>query len=77
LTAVKHEAFVLRRQRERHSPVTDNGELRNRPATGEQGLTRSHVPLGQRAPGWDVYQKSLAFCESEVVPKGRVVARSP
>jgi RNA polymerase sigma factor (sigma-70 family) len=26
-TVVKHEAFALRRQRERHSPVTDDGEL--------------------------------------------------
>ena len=33
-TVVKHEAFALRRQRERHSPVTDDGELRDRPATG-------------------------------------------
>ena len=32
-TVVKHEAFALRRQRERHSPVTDDGELRDRPAT--------------------------------------------
>jgi RNA polymerase sigma factor (sigma-70 family) len=31
-TVVKHEAFALRRQRERHSPVTDDGELRDRPA---------------------------------------------
>src|SRR5215210_6265556 len=28
-TVVKHEAFSLRRQRERHSPVTDDGELRD------------------------------------------------
>jgi len=26
-TVVKHEAFALRRQRDRHSPVTDNGDL--------------------------------------------------
>ena len=26
-TVIKHEAFALRRQRERHSPVTDDGEL--------------------------------------------------
>jgi RNA polymerase sigma factor (sigma-70 family) len=31
-TVVKHEAFALRRQRDRHSPVTDDGELRDRPA---------------------------------------------
>ena len=30
-TVVKHEAFALRRQRERHSPVTDDGELGDRP----------------------------------------------
>src|SRR3990170_4420776 len=32
-TVVQHEAFALRRQRDRHSPVTDDGELRDRPAT--------------------------------------------
>ena len=30
-TVVKHEAFALRRQRERHSPLTDDGELGDRP----------------------------------------------
>jgi RNA polymerase sigma factor (sigma-70 family) len=30
-TVVKHEAFALRRQRERHSPVTDDGRLSDRP----------------------------------------------
>jgi RNA polymerase sigma factor (sigma-70 family) len=30
-TVVKHEAFALRRQRERHSPVTDDGQLGDRP----------------------------------------------
>ena len=30
-TVVKHEAFALRRQRERHSPVTDDGHLSDRP----------------------------------------------
>jgi RNA polymerase sigma factor (sigma-70 family) len=29
-TVVKHEAFALRRQRERHSPVTDDGDLADR-----------------------------------------------
>src|SRR5918999_2735213 len=29
-TVVKHEAFALRRHRERHAPVTDDGELRER-----------------------------------------------
>src|SRR6185503_16310381 len=32
-TVVKHEAFALRRQRERHSPVTDDGELGDRGGT--------------------------------------------
>jgi RNA polymerase sigma factor (sigma-70 family) len=30
-TVVKHECFALRRQRERHSPVTDDGHLGDRP----------------------------------------------
>jgi RNA polymerase sigma factor (sigma-70 family) len=30
-TVVKHESFALRRQRERHSPVTDDGHLSDRP----------------------------------------------
>jgi RNA polymerase sigma factor (sigma-70 family) len=30
-TVVKHEAFGLRRQRERHSPVTDDGRIGDRP----------------------------------------------
>src|SRR5215217_5927085 len=30
-TVVKHEAFALRRQRDRHSPVTDDGHLGERP----------------------------------------------
>jgi RNA polymerase sigma factor (sigma-70 family) len=30
-TVVKHEAFALRRQRERHSPLTDDGHLGDRP----------------------------------------------
>src|SRR4029078_13730406 len=38
-TVVKHEAFALRRQRERHSPVTDDGELRDRP--GIAGVTHA------------------------------------
>src|ERR671916_16402 len=29
-TVVKHEAFALRRHRERHAPVTDDGELGER-----------------------------------------------
>ena len=30
-TVVKHEAFALRRQRDRHTPLTDDGDLRDRP----------------------------------------------
>src|SRR5215203_982887 len=45
-TVVKHEAFALRRQRERHSPVTDDGELRDRPATA--GLTHEHAERLER-----------------------------
>ena len=30
-TVVKHETFALRRQRDRHSPVTDDGHLSDRP----------------------------------------------
>jgi RNA polymerase sigma factor (sigma-70 family) len=34
-TVVKHEAFALRRQRDRKSPVTDDGELGERGTTAE------------------------------------------
>jgi RNA polymerase sigma factor (sigma-70 family) len=34
-TVVKHECFALRRQRERHSPVMDDGELGERPTPPE------------------------------------------
>ena len=37
-TVVKHEAFALRRQRERHSPVTDDGNL------GDRGTTAAATP---------------------------------
>src|ERR671915_196119 len=40
-TVVKHEAFALRRQRDRHSPVTDDGELRDRPAPA--AVTAEHA----------------------------------
>src|SRR5918995_1423616 len=30
-TVVKHEAFALRRQRDRHTPLTDDGQLGDRP----------------------------------------------
>src|ERR671916_3256988 len=33
-TVVKHEAFAIRRQRERHTPTTDDGTLAE-PASGE------------------------------------------
>ena len=32
-TVVKHETFALRRQRDRHSPVTDDGHLSDRPTS--------------------------------------------
>jgi RNA polymerase sigma factor (sigma-70 family) len=33
-TVVKHEAFALRRHRERHAPITDDGELSERATPG-------------------------------------------
>jgi Sigma-70, region 4/Putative zinc-finger len=52
---VKHEAWALRRQRERHSPVTDDGELRDRPAptavTHEQAERLERLRLGAEALG--------------------------
>ncbi|HEY7453873.1 MAG TPA: sigma-70 family RNA polymerase sigma factor, partial [Thermoleophilaceae bacterium] len=54
-TVVKHEAFALRRQRERHSPVTDDGELRDRPATAavthEQAERLERLRQGAEALG--------------------------
>jgi RNA polymerase sigma factor (sigma-70 family) len=54
-TVVKHEAFALRRQRERHSPVTDDGELRDRPApaavTHEQAEQLERLRQGAEALG--------------------------
>ena len=54
-TVVKHEAFALRRQRERHSPVTDDGELRDRPApaavTHEQAERLEQLRQGAEALG--------------------------
>src|SRR5215207_6872239 len=54
-TVVKHEAFALRRQRERHSPVTDDGELRDRPAanavTHDQAERLERLRLGAEALG--------------------------
>jgi RNA polymerase sigma factor (sigma-70 family) len=52
-TVVKHEAFALRRQRDRHSPVTDDGELRDRPAptavTHEQAERLERLRQGAEA----------------------------
>jgi RNA polymerase sigma factor (sigma-70 family) len=45
-TVVKHEAFALRRQRDRHSPVTDDGELRDRPAVA--GVTHEQAERLER-----------------------------
>ncbi len=54
-TVVKHEAFALRRQRERHSPVTDDGEVRDRPAiaavTHEQAERLERLRQGAEALG--------------------------
>ena len=54
-TVVKHEAWALRRQRERHSPVTHDGELRDRPAptavTHEQAERLERLRLGAEALG--------------------------
>ncbi len=54
-TVVKHEAFALRRQRERHAPVTDDGELRDRPApaaiTHEQAERLERLRQGAEALG--------------------------
>ena len=54
-TVVKHEAWALRRQRDRHSPVTDDGELRDRPAptavTHEQAERLERLRLGAEALG--------------------------
>src|SRR5688572_30043159 len=53
-TVVKHEAFALRRQRDRHSPVTDDGELRDRPGTSvthEQAERLERLRQGAEALG--------------------------
>src|SRR5688500_11513863 len=54
-TVVKHEAFALRRQRDRHSPGTDDGELRDRPAiaavTHEQAERLERLRQGAEALG--------------------------
>ena len=52
-TVVKHEAFALRRQRERHSPVTDDGELGDRgtpaAATHDQAERMERLRQGAEA----------------------------
>jgi RNA polymerase sigma factor (sigma-70 family) len=45
-TVVKHEAFALRRQRERHSPVTDDGQLGERSTAAE--ITHDQAALYER-----------------------------
>ena len=50
-TVVKHEAFALRRHRERHAPVTDNGELgeRGTPADATHDQAERYELLRQGA----------------------------
>src|ERR671919_322709 len=50
-TVVKHEAFALRRQRERHSPITDDGELgeRGSPAAATHDQAERYERLRQGA----------------------------
>ena len=43
---VKHEAFALRRQRDRHSPVTDDGLLHDRPSPA--AITHEQATLYER-----------------------------
>ena len=54
-TVVKHEAFALRRQRERHSPVTDDGQLGERgspaAATHDQAERFERLRQGAEALG--------------------------
>jgi hypothetical protein len=45
-TVVKHDALALRRQRERHSPITDNGRLGERPTP--PGITHDQAALYER-----------------------------
>jgi RNA polymerase sigma factor (sigma-70 family) len=50
-TVVKHEAFALHRQRQRHSPLTDDGQLGERPtpATVTHDQAEWHERLRQGA----------------------------
>jgi RNA polymerase sigma factor (sigma-70 family) len=54
-TVVKHEAFALRRHRERHAPITDDGELGERgtpaAATHDQAERYEHLRQGAEALG--------------------------
>ena len=54
-TVVKHEAFAARRQRERHSPVTDNGDVADAgtdaAATHEQAARYERLRQGAEAMG--------------------------
>jgi RNA polymerase sigma factor (sigma-70 family) len=45
-TVVKHEAFALRRQRDRHTPLTDDGDLRDRPTPAK--ITHDRVEQYER-----------------------------
>ena len=53
-TVVKHEAFALRRQRERHSPVTDDGELgeRGTPAAATHDQAERYEPCARAPRRW-------------------------
>ena len=52
-TVVKHEAFAIRRQRERHTPTTDDGEVAEPPApetpTHDQAERYERLRLGAEA----------------------------
>ena len=51
-TVIKHEAFALRRQRDRHTPTTEDGEPPDRPGgppTMEQAERLERLQLGAEA----------------------------
>jgi len=51
-TVIKHEAFALRRQRDRHTPITDDGDPPDRPGgppTMEQAERLERLQLGAEA----------------------------
>ena len=76
-TVVKHEAFALRRQRERHSPVTDDGELSDSGtpagATHEQAERWERLRQGAEAIGGSS-RRSCARCSSR--PRATRIVRS-